>query len=245
MIIQNLSFSYPKSSKELIKDLNLTFEKGVMNVVIGLNGAGKTTLFDIIIGQYKIDSGHIIDIPLAKDILYHVQGAYISFLVKGKDYIRLIYKISNKTNHKNYEGYISEMNFDERETELFKDLWDKKIGQMSVGERRWLYVTILSQIQRKLYIFDEPTAGVDPSSRIKIYKRLEGLIEDKNKILIISTHHLQELKSLNCRLILMHRGELKFHGSFSDFLLEADTDNPDEAFDFYVNNNYIKWESTR
>lgn len=242
MLIDNLSFTYPKSDKLLLKNININFEKKLINVVIGMNGAGKTTLFDILIGQYKPLEGKIVNLPFSKDILYHVQGAYISFLIKGKDYIRLIYKLTNKKFYSNCEQNMQEIGFDNlREIELFKDLWDKKIGQMSVGERRWLYVTTLSQIKKNLYIFDEPTAGVDPSSRIKIYKRLENIIINQDSTLIVSTHHLHELRNIKCKIFLMDEGQIKFQGSFMNFLKNASTDNPDEAFDYYVNREYVKW----
>ncbi|WDM20583.1 ATP-binding cassette domain-containing protein [Paenibacillus polymyxa] len=236
IILKGISFSYPKTKYNILNNININFEKGLVNVLIGLNGAGKTTLFDILIGQYKPLSGEIYNMPLPEEALYHVQGAYISFLVKGKDYIRLIYSISNKKFSSNPEHLMKDITLiDEREKRLFLDLWDKRIGQMSVGERRWLYITILSQIKKKLYIFDEPTAGVDPSSRIKIYKRLEKLSTSSDATLILATHHLHELKEINCKIILLHKGEVKFQGNFGEFISISGKSNPDEAFDQLIN----------
>lgn len=238
IILENISFYYPKQTKPAIHNLFVAFESGIVNVIIGLNGAGKTTLFDIITGLYKVKSGKILNIPDNKEILYQIQGAFISFFVRGKEYIRLIYRVSGLNFINNVDFIIDQMQLsDPREKYLLKDLWEKDIGKMSVGERRWLYVTVLSQLKRKLYIFDEPTSGVDPSSRMKIYKRLEQLTQQAESIVLISTHHLHELRFINCKIFLLHKGTLYFQGSYDEFLRRYQTDNPDIAFEHWINSN--------
>lgn len=108
-------------------------------------------------------------------------------------------------------------------------LWSMKIGKMSVGERKWLFIALLSSIERKLYIFDEPTSGVDPSSRLKIMNKFKKLIENQ-RICIISTHQLQDLSYIDSHLILLHKGKVLYEGDFQDWLKLFNTINPDEAF---------------
>lgn len=156
-----------------MNNVSITFEKGALNIILGLNGAGKTTLFDLMTGAYPINNGRILNMPNQTDIIYLTQSGFMSFLLEGKDYIRLVFKVSGFPFIDDIKKMEELMNFEnERESELFRELWKKRIGQMSVGERRWLYVTTLSQLDKKVYIFDEPTTGIDPSSRIKIYRRL-------------------------------------------------------------------------
>ncbi|WP_232695393.1 ATP-binding cassette domain-containing protein [Brevibacillus daliensis] len=235
--IENLSFTYPKADRPALQNMSIRFETGLVNVLIGLNGAGKTTLFDIISGLYKPQHGHITNLPHIQDMLYQIQGTFLSALVKGKEYIRLIYNISGKKfiNDENY--IIEQMNLkSDREKELLKDLWNKKIGQMSVGERRWLYVITLTQLKRSLYIFDEPTSGVDPSSRIKIYKRIEELSQMEGNVIILSTHHLHDLKFITCKINVLHKGSILFEGDYQSFISLYGSENPDIAFDNCINN---------
>ncbi|MBT2285398.1 ABC transporter ATP-binding protein [Paenibacillus polymyxa] len=233
--LNNISFNYPKTKFNVINGVDITFEKNLVNVLIGLNGAGKTTLFDLLIGQYKPSEGQIVNLPKYEDILYHLQGAFISYLVTGKDYVRLIFSISGKTFIDDKEAIMSKIDLkNERELTLFSQLWSKRIGQMSVGERKWLYIVTLTQIKKKLYIFDEPTAGVDPSSRVKIYKRIEKLTEHENSTIIFSTHHLHELKDIKCKIIFLHKGEILFQGDYTQYISSFDTTNPDEIFDLFI-----------
>jgi ABC-2 type transport system ATP-binding protein len=232
IILEKITFSYPGSSTCVLNNLTVSFEKGSVNVLLGLNGAGKTTLFDIITGTYEPNSGKIINKPDVSQIVYQTQSGVMSFLLNGKDYVRLIHKLSGIDYCNDAEKMQKRYYFDtEREKQLFLDLWNRRIGNMSVGERRWLYVTVLSQLNRGLYIFDEPTTGIDPLSRLKIYKRIEKLTIQKDAIVVFSTHHLHELRDLKCKLFVLNKGSIYFEGSYNQFIKHYDTDNPDIAFE--------------
>lgn len=104
-----------------------------------------------------------------------------------------------------------------------------KLGKMSVGEKKWLFVTLLSSIKRSLYLFDEPTSRVDPASRIQIMRRLQRLV-DEGKTCLISTHQLHDLAQLDAHVIFLHGGRVLYEGDFQDWLDESGTSDPDEAF---------------
>lgn len=113
-------------------------------------------------------------------------------------------------------------------------LWNTEYGNISVGERRWLLITSLCEIKRKLYIFDEPTSGVDPDSRIHIFRRLELLSTQEDTYVLLSSHNLHELQYIQYKLYLLHQGKIAFQGSYQEFLDQAGTDHPDLAFREYV-----------
>ena len=107
------------------------------------------------------------------------------------------------------------------------------MGKMSFGERKWLFITLLSIIDRKVYIFDEPTSGVDPSSRRKIFRKIKRLIDD-GKVCIISTHQLQDLMHIDCHLIMLHCGRIVFEGDYKEWLKSYNTTDPDEVFELMI-----------
>lgn len=236
IVLEEVFFQYPNSQKKILNNITLTFDKNKVNVVIGLNGAGKTTLFDMITGVIKQQQGRILNVPKLEDIVYQTQGLYFSPVLKGKDIARLILKISN-------ENFINDpimcLNFkDQRQQDLITSLWNKKFGQMSIGERRWLIVTLIGRINRQLYIFDEPTSGVDPSSRLLICNALEKICLNEERIVVMSTHQLQELEFLNCKIFVLHEGSVKFCGSYNDFLELYGSQNPDKAFQACIEASY-------
>ncbi|QKG83047.1 AAA family ATPase [Kroppenstedtia pulmonis] len=226
--LKNVSYSYRNSSRRVLNRVSVTFKKTVVNVVLGLNGAGKTTLFDLICGIYKRPAGFE-EVPPSNEILYQLQGVPFLTTLKGKDMVKLLLK-ADGAGAVDLSQVTQWPDMDREEAELMKRLWDTQYGDMSLGERRWLMITSLCEMTRKLYIFDEPTSGVDPESRLKILKRIERLCSDPDKMVIMSSHNLHELSFLNCFLYLIHQGTIVFQGSYADFLAYGDTENPDEAF---------------
>ncbi|MEI5908913.1 AAA family ATPase [Bacillus spongiae] len=232
--VKDVNYRYPKAKSNVLNDITMSFDQGKVNVIAGLNGAGKTTLFDLITGVYPIQNGEFQNVPKMDDILYQIQGTFLSQMILGRDYARLVYKISGKKFQKGSPSAFIDLG-DQRENTLLERLWNRELGQMSVGERRWLYVTLLSQLDRKMYLFDEPTSAIDPSSRLKICKRLERLAKEPGKTVIMSSHHLHELEFIACKLFVMNNGSVTFQGSYHEFLSTFETTNPDIAFDHCIN----------
>ncbi|AWB45430.1 hypothetical protein DCC85_15180 [Paenibacillus sp. CAA11] len=97
------------------------------------------------------------------------------------------------------------------------------------GERRYLSILAVTLIQRKLYIFDEPTSGVDPEARVQILRRIEQLVQNPEVIVLLSTHTLHEFSNIDCKIHLLHQGRMQFEGSYEEFV-HNEADNPDLAF---------------
>ncbi|MDQ0176603.1 AAA family ATPase [Bacillus chungangensis] len=231
MDIRNLTFKYPKGTKYVLDDVSFTLKKEKINAIVGVNGSGKTTLFDCITRVLTPQSGDI-NLPNINEILYLTQTIYFSPVIKGKDFAKFILRLDNRPANKDVQYFLEPLT--DREKELFIHLWDLKLGKMSLGERKWLFITLLSQIiNRSIYIFDEPTSGVDPSSRRKIFTKISALIRN-GKTCIMSTHQLQDLMNLECHLIMLHQGSIVYEGDFQEWLQKYDTSNPDEAFEIML-----------
>ncbi len=93
-------------------------------------------------------------------------------------------------NIKNYKQYYFE--HVERYHNLFdfKNIWNKQVGKLSGGEEKLLFFSIISSMEKKWYIFDEPFASVDKTNREIIIEIMKGLIEKERNIII--TSHMDE-----------------------------------------------------
>lgn len=235
IVIDNLYFKYNKSQDYVLNDISATFEPGIVHILLGLNGSGKTTLFDIISGilYKKVNKGTIQGVDFKKT-MYMTQGILFPTNLKGEDLIKLYLKGDHRGTRENYENY----------TDLFAEKFKRKIqtlskiyfGNMSVGQRRWLTFSLAMLLNRKIYLFDEPTSGIDPHSRIDI---LEGIIElskSKDKVVIMSTHVLHDLQDMDCKFHLLHNGRMAYVGTFDNFICKYGNSNPDKAFRNFVNN---------
>ncbi|MCA1063897.1 ATP-binding cassette domain-containing protein [Rossellomorea sp. AcN35-11] len=228
--IKNLTYRYPKAKTSALKNVSMSLNNKQINIVLGLNGAGKTTLFDLISGVITPPRKGIDKIN-KKDVLYQVQGVPFLSTLKGKDITRLFLKSDYRFGKKEitYKDLLNHHS-DQYEHEKAKKIWDMELGKMSPGERRWLIITNYCRIEREIYIFDEPTVGVDPSSKMSILRQIQHLCESQQKTVILSTHILHELEFLNGEIYLLHEGEIKFKGDYKHFLESGSSKDPDMAF---------------
>ncbi|MDW8568840.1 hypothetical protein SD310_14870 [Staphylococcus shinii] len=96
-------------------------------------------------------------------------------------------------------------------------------------------MTLLSILNRELYLFDEPTSDIDPMSRKLILKRLKYL--SNNKSVLISTHQLQDLNNSDSEIIFIDNGIKLYEGNFNEWLNKLKTKNPDEVFEKTIEMN--------
>ncbi|MFN3367572.1 MAG: AAA family ATPase [Exiguobacterium mexicanum] len=227
MHIQQLSYRYPKAKRPVLDDVSFTLHPNKINVLIGLNGAGKTTLFDCMTGTLPVDDASLSLVP-STDMLYLTKNILYYNELIGKDLAFFIGRLSKRPDFKKLESYVNGLSTS-REQELFEHLWKMRLGKMSVGERKWLFVTLLASVKRSLYLFDEPTSGVDPASRIHIMRRLHRLVQE-GRTCLISTHQLHDLSQFEAHVIFLHAGRVLYEGDFQDWLRASGTTDPDEAF---------------
>lgn len=227
MNVSNLNFKYT-SSKYVLENVSFTLSSEKLNVLVGLNGAGKTTLLDCITNNLELESGEI-NLPRDLDTLYITQRIFFSNELKGKDFIKFIGELV-KVKKVNLDHFISD--FAQEQKNMFQHLWTMKIGQMSVGElKQLIFFTLLKFINnRKMYIFDEITSGVDPIARKRIFSAINKLIQN-DKICLLATHQLHDLEAFDPHLIVLHHGRVHYEGDYSEWLKKYNTTNPDEAFD--------------
>ncbi|MBP1970653.1 ABC-2 type transport system ATP-binding protein [Virgibacillus natechei] len=231
MKIDSLRFSYKRHSPPVLEDITTAFYQDKLNVIVGLNGAGKTTLLDVITGVHTVNG---FTPPFEEgEIVYQLQGIFMPNVLKGRDVVRLILKSDSTSPFKVLKDHFVQ-DLADREKEMLDQLWDRKIGDMSVGERRWLLIRSISQLNRKLYIFDEPTAGIDPDARTYIMEALSKLVQKRNTLVIMSTHILHELEYINCHINFLHKGKMLYHGDYDRFLKINGTKNPDTAFRNFI-----------
>lgn len=227
MKIENLSYKYDKSNETILDDITLDFARDRINVILGVNGSGKSTLFDLITGVLESDQGFIEKVP-RNEICYQLQGFGFPTIFKGKDIIRLIINTDIKKKFSKYNEILS-LPMPQREKDKLNRLWNLRVGDMSLGERRWLIISTMCMLNRKLYVFDEPMAGLDPDSRKNVLNKINTLRNGKN-IILLSTHILHDLENIKCKIFFLEKGKLLFEGDYNSFLNQNNVQNPDEAF---------------
>ena len=203
--IKGLNKSYNKFN--VLKDIDLTMNKGEVVTLMGPNGSGKTTLLKCILGLVLPESGEIIvnDINIKNNyryrefIGYMPQVAYYPENLKVKEVFTVIKEIRGKEKATDFE-LMKAFKID--------DMQNKNISSLSQGMKQRLSGALTFLFDSEIIILDEPTAGLDPASA-EIMKKKIIKEKAKGKLIIITTHIISEVEELADRLIFMHEGSIK------------------------------------
>lgn len=202
--IEHISKKY--GELEALSDISFTMHKGEIIGFLGVNGAGKSTLMKILSGIIQPDCGHVTF--FGKDLLagsmdVKRQIGYLSennplyedmYAKEYLEYVAGIYKLDKKR--------ISEVI---EQTGLEKE-YKKKIKNLSKGNRQRVGIAQALIHNPAFLILDEATSGLDPNQRESLTKLFLDL--SKEKIILFSTHILQEIKDICSRVILLDKGRV-------------------------------------
>ena len=192
--IENLEKSFGKT--KAVRKINLEVYEGSLFAFLGINGAGKSTTISMMYGGLKIDSGHIT--ICGQDVATHLD--------KIKNQIGVVFQdsILDKTltvyeNLKFRAGFygIFGQEFKARYQELEKlfdlaEIKNQKIQKLSGGQKRRVDIARAIIHQPKILILDEPTTGLDPGTRSKVWRIISKLREDFKMTIFLTTHYMEE-----------------------------------------------------
>lgn len=204
--IKNTSKAYKK--QQVLENINLSIRENEIFGLIGPSGAGKTTLIRLIIGAENVDKGSIrlldYQIPNLKalrhigympqnDALYTDLSGYDNLMFFGG-----MYSIKQAELKHRAEEVL-------KLVELEQDV-NKKVINYSGGMKKRLSLAVALLHDPKILILDEPTVGIDPILRKKIWDEFYKL-KDQGKTILVTTHVMDE--AIKCdRLALIRQGTI-------------------------------------
>ncbi len=191
--VRNLSKKY--GSKEVLKNINVKFDKGKVYGIVGENGAGKTTLLRCIAGLESCDGEIISGLqPLKNHLGLLLTEPFFFSKITGMEYIRLL---CNARNIKNDD--IGSRN-------IFDLPLDQYASVYSTGMKKKLAITAILLQRNEYFILDEPFNGVDIQSNILITEIIHKLRE-LNKTVILSSHVFSTLSDTCDEIHMLSNGE--------------------------------------
>jgi ABC-type multidrug transport system fused ATPase/permease subunit len=219
---RDVTFTYPKAEKPVLKNISFKVEKGQKLSIVGLNGAGKSTLVKLMCRMFKPDSGEIL--VNGRNIL---DFAYNSYMAKISAVFQ-DYGIFNFSIRENIscvpEGddiekinrLVKEVGLKEKVDELpngiesrFGKEYDEEGIEMSGGQAQKIAIArALYKKDAGMVILDEPASALDPIAEAEIYEKFNNLVEDKTAFYI--SHRMSS--SVFCDRILIIDG-----GTVADF----------------------------
>ncbi len=212
--IDNLNKSY--GSIKAVNNLSFRVKDGELFSFLGINGAGKSTTINMICGELKKDSGTILVCDKEVDQNYKYikqkigvvfQDSLLDKSLSVYDNLKLkaaLYGITGNNFIKKYEE-LSNL-FD------LKEIEKQTIKQLSGGQRRRVDIARAIIHSPEILILDEPTTGLDPGTRKKIWKVLNSLRKNSKLTIFLTTHYMEEAVDSDY-IVILDKGSIVAEGT--------------------------------
>ena len=207
-VIEHLSKSFEK--KEVLRDIDFTFDEGKIYGLHGRNGAGKTTLFNCLNRDLKADSGNfyiedengVRREVSAEDIGYVLSTPTVPEFLTGREFLKFFMDINEKSinNPKSIDEYFDYMSIEPEDR-------DKLLKDYSHGMKNKMQMLINIIAQPNILLLDEPLTSLDVVVAEEMKQLLRSLKQDR--ITIFSTHIMDLALDLCDEIVLLNHGELE------------------------------------
>lgn len=218
--ISHLSKSYGK--KQALREISLTIPSGMFGL-LGRNGAGKTSLMRILAtlqtptkGSVTINGIPLHDTKRIRKIVGYLPQDFSIYpnmtVYSAMDYLGVLSEIPTQERRLRIETLLEQVNLENaRKT---------KVKALSGGMRRRLGIAQALLHDPQILIVDEPTAGLDPEERIRFRNLLCEFAE--HRLVILSTHIVEDIDSTCRNVAVLDEGTLLFYGTISELRKQAE-----------------------
>ena len=202
--IENLTKSYGK--KRGVTDITLTVKEGEIFGFIGPNGAGKSTTIRSMLGFLNFDKGAITilgkdsvkeHVGILKEVGYMPSEALFYPTMKVSEVIKFAADARGLDCREEAEMLCERLQLDT----------GKRIKELSLGNRKKVSIVCAMQHKPKLFVFDEPSSGLDPLMQSTFFELIKEYVK-KGATCFLSTHVLSEVSRYCDRAAIMREGRL-------------------------------------
>jgi ABC-2 type transport system ATP-binding protein len=223
--------------RRVLNRVSFSIEPGEFTVLLGLNGAGKTTLFSLATRLYAQGEGtiRVFDMDIRERALECLAQMGVVFqqptldldltLEQNLFYHCALHGLSRHEAAQRIAVEVERVGLEERRRD--------KVRQLSGGQRRRVEIARALLHSPRLLLLDEPTVGLDISSRQFLLDHVRGLCREEGLAALWATHLIDEAGD-GARVIILHKGEIRADGVAAQLLGETGTPTLRAAFETLV-----------
>ena len=190
----------------VLKKITLSIDEPGIYCLLGRNGAGKTTLLKSIAGYQNITDGTIqVDGKTITTSTLDTGISYIENFAKHFNLpVRKLLRIASEVNPNYDYDFASEM------MERYELEGKKKFNHLSLGMKTMVSTIICLASNKSVVLLDEPVLGFDAIMRVEFYDMLTESFQKHPRIIIVSTHIIEEIAKTIQKLIITDKGSVRF-----------------------------------
>jgi len=219
---KNVSMSY--ETNQVFEDLNLNISRGEVFGLLGPNGAGKSTIMHLLSGFLQASSGTVLlnekDVVknslLSKNNLGFVPqeiALYEDFsAIENLRFFGSLYGLKGNVLTERISELLALIGLESRRNDLIKTY--------SGGMKRRINIAVALLHNPSVVLMDEPTVGIDPQSRNRIFEIIEKL-QQRGTTVVYSTHYMEEVERLCTQIAIIDKGRILAKGTLKELLSTA------------------------
>lgn len=237
IIAENISKFF--NGEQKLFGINVEFEPGKTNLIIGKSGSGKTVLMKSIIGLFRADEGKILynnrdflvmtikeQRNLRKEMGMLFQGSALFDSLSVEENIKfpldMFSSMSEKEKHDRVNFCLKRVNL-ENANKLFP-------GELSGGMQKRVAIARAIVLNPKYLFCDEPNSGLDPKTALVIDKLISDITHEYNITTVINTHDMNSVMEIGEKVVFIHEGKKCWEGNNVDILNSTDSTLNDFIF---------------
>ena len=211
--IKDLAFSYSGNNCKVFNDFSLQFEKGAVYGLLGKNGTGKSTLLYLITGLLHPQKGTVLykgeevrhRLPSTLSDMFIVPEEFELPSMTMKQYVKLNAPFYPNFSNEQLKKNLALFDFDE----------NVRLGNLSMGQKKKVYMSFALAANTSLLVMDEPTNGLDIPSKSEFRRLIASNMTDE-KTIIISTHQVRDIDSLLDHIVIIDQSSVLLNASNAD-----------------------------
>ncbi len=217
-----------------VNNLSFSVNKGEIFAFLGPNGAGKTTTIRMLTTLLRPTKGKMLvngfDPVTQQDQVRNALGIVFQdsslddelTAWENMDFHGVLYSVPKAKRRQRMEDLLN-----------IVDLWDRRkslVKTYSGGMRRRLEIARALLHHPKIFFMDEPTLGLDPQTRNKIWQHIHRLNQKYQTTIFFTTHYLEEAEKMADRIAIIDHGEIVAIGTINELEEETNTQSLEEAY---------------
>ena len=217
--------------KVILKDLNLSIEKGEFVTIIGSSGCGKTTALKMVNGLLSPTEGDILidgenirdrnQTELRRNIGYAIQGSVLFPHMTVEQNISYVPNLLNKRNRQRTKEAVSKWM---RIVGLDEELKSRYPSELSGGQQQRVGIARALAASPEILLMDEPFGAVDELTRSQLQTELRRIYEQTGITVLFVTHDISEALKLGTKVLVMDKGEIQQYDAPGELLRHPATD---------------------
>lgn len=237
MVLETRDLTVRFGGHVAVDGISTGFRTGELTAIVGPNGAGKTTFFNLISGQIAATQGKVLldgrDITRKPASIRTRMGIGRGFQLTNLfpdltvfENVRLVVQAHQRKGGRILRLAESDWRVRARTHEALErvrmeHLSHKPVSELPHGDQRKLEVAMLIAMDPRVYMFDEPTAGMSPDDAPVVLDLIDELSQDHSKSILLVEHKMDVISALADRIIVLHNGELVADGEPQDVMASS------------------------